>query len=168
MRRQYMCTVHRADELVRNGSDFSLLSDLIACVDDLVTSESQLVVISTGLDHRRTAGVVLSPNCWRNCISGGYSQAKCHFMCSGHGEAISIFLLASLLIIRSHLVPTNSTGAALNPLLSRYKAPGDCSTDQDCIDFCGAKSGRCAGECYCRFSDATQEGYTTCICTNWR
>ena len=43
-----MCTVHRADELVRNGSDFSPLSDLIACVDDLVTSESQLVVISTG------------------------------------------------------------------------------------------------------------------------
>ena len=44
MIRLYRCTVHWADELVRNGSDFSLLSDLIACVDDLVTAESQLVL----------------------------------------------------------------------------------------------------------------------------
>ena len=40
----YLISVHWADELVRNGSDFSLLSDLIACVDDLVTAESQLVL----------------------------------------------------------------------------------------------------------------------------
>ena len=34
------------NELVGNRSDFSLLSDLIACADDLVTADPQLVMFS--------------------------------------------------------------------------------------------------------------------------
>ena len=34
------------EELVGNRSDFSLLSDLIACADDLVTADPQLVMFS--------------------------------------------------------------------------------------------------------------------------
>ena len=44
MRCDTNCLTDWADELVGNGSDISLLSDLIACADDLVTAGSQLVI----------------------------------------------------------------------------------------------------------------------------